>query len=433
MSYSNGFHHSPYYQGNAEQDGRNQQSYQNSSRENTTSYQRQTYPSMTSAPTTQPYLSAQASLGATSTSHGGYHTARVETQTHGGPPAINHYPAISRSSIDTTALGNLAYASSLGQDSHSRNQAAPARNNSSMQQIIDYNRSQPTTSFSASSLYGINASSTNEYDPRRSENREPASTRSTDMQNAYGSPYGMYTYAQNRENASSPQAMNRPDSGARMTERASKQTSLTHPPRPASGQNVRLTQSSNQSTPLNRAASNGSHVSEHSHPQPQQMSNVPSKPLPASSPIFRSSHAMTTQGQLSENHRHQTHSPSLSHGFNLDNREQFIQRDTQVPTTIDPNKIFNQVEHLKRQAAVAAEAETARKTAGDAARKKAEAEAQASINENASSSVPSTKDRMELEMKQMIEKMRDYKAKDPNLFSQIWEQVKKVRTFDKFS
>ena len=37
-----------------------------------------------------------------------------------------------------------------------------------------------------------------------------------------------------------------------------------------------------------------------------------------------------------------------------------------------------------------------------------------------------TKEQMELEMKQMIEKMRDYKAKDPTLFSQVWEQVKKV-------
>ena len=29
-------------------------------------------------------------------------------------------------------------------------------------------------------------------------------------------------------------------------------------------------------------------------------------------------------------------------------------------------------------------------------------------------------------MKQMIEKMRDYKAKDRSLFNEVWEQVKKV-------
>jgi hypothetical protein len=33
---------------------------------------------------------------------------------------------------------------------------------------------------------------------------------------------------------------------------------------------------------------------------------------------------------------------------------------------------------------------------------------------------------MEAEMKLMLEKMREYKAKDPSLFSQIWDQVKKV-------
>lgn len=36
------------------------------------------------------------------------------------------------------------------------------------------------------------------------------------------------------------------------------------------------------------------------------------------------------------------------------------------------------------------------------------------------------KEQMESEMKLMLEKMREYKAKDPSLFLQIWEQVKKV-------
>lgn len=38
----------------------------------------------------------------------------------------------------------------------------------------------------------------------------------------------------------------------------------------------------------------------------------------------------------------------------------------------------------------------------------------------------SDKEQMESEMKLMLEKMREYKAKDPSLFLQIWEQVKKV-------
>ena len=41
----------------------------------------------------------------------------------------------------------------------------------------------------------------------------------------------------------------------------------------------------------------------------------------------------------------------------------------------------------------------------------------------------SEKEQMEAEMKLMLEKMREYKAKDPSLFLQIWEQVKKVCAF----
>lgn len=42
---------------------------------------------------------------------------------------------------------------------------------------------------------------------------------------------------------------------------------------------------------------------------------------------------------------------------------------------------------------------------------------------------PSERDQIEEEMKTMIERMREYKAKNPTLFSQIWEQVKKVCLF----
>ena len=455
MSYSNGFHYSPYYQNNAEQDGRNQQSYQNASRGNASSYQRQPYSSMATTPTTQ-YPSAQTSLGATSS--GGY-TPQARTQTHG--PAMTHYPANSRSSIDTTALGNLAYASSLGQDSRTR--TAPRIN--PMQQIVDYNRSQPV---SGPPLYEMSAHApASEYEHRRPENRETTGTRSTEMtQHTHGSPYAMYPHDGNRQpqaytsthgngNASSPQAAQGPDSAARMAEQASNQTNL-QPPRPASGQNFRASHSrlnsrgnqspiiphpSSQSTLLLKTTNDGPYVfdSSHSHPQPQQMTNAPPKPAPASSQTFQQPHTNTTQGQLGENQsRHQTQSPSSNQRANVDKREQSSQH-TQIPTTIDPNKIFNQVEHLKRQAAIVAEAEAARKTAEDAARKaaegvarkQAEAAAQAAVNGNDSSSVSSTKNQMELEMLQMIEKMRDFKARDPYLFSQIWEQVKKVSVFGK--
>lgn len=447
MSYGSGFHYSPYYQGNAEQDGRNQQSHPNLSGGNATSYQRQSNSSMTTTPTTQPYSSAQPTIGATNSE--GYHASRVGTQPH-APPAIDHYPANSRSSIDTTALGNLAYASSLGQDS--RSHPSPARNNSSMQHIVDYNRSKPTNAFAGAQMYEMVNPTASDYDHRRSEIREPASTRSTDIPDTYAPPppppYSMYSddgkrqqqpYTPSHGHASSPQAIQRPDSAARIAGAPSKKTPLVQPPRPSSGQNglashsrlssqgnqsPSLPQSSHQPTPLYRVASNGSHVSEHSHPQPQQAAP---RPAPASSQNIQHSPTITNQGRQDEHEsRHQTHSPSLDHRVNSDNQDQSPHHETQIPTTIDPTMIFNQVEHLRRQAVVAAEAETAKRATEDAARRKAQADAEVSAKSGAGSSISSTKDQMELEMKQMIEKMRDYKARDPNLFSQIWEQVKKV-------
>ena len=99
-------------------------------------------------------------------------------------------------------------------------------------------------------------------------------------------------------------------------------------------------------------------------------------------------------------------------------------------TTVDPSQVFNHTEYSRRQAAAAAAAEAA-------AAKKAVEEVEASRSSttqpnvatsqvNGIDSESSKKDQMELEMKQMIEKMRDYKAKDPSLFTEIWEQVKKV-------
>lgn len=120
------------------------------------------------------------------------------------------------------------------------------------------------------------------------------------------------------------------------------------------------------------------------------------------------------------------------------------------PTTVDPSQIFNDYEYQKRK-----DEELAKKKAAEAAQIAQDtslgntplpgAGRSGDVRSQSVSSQPSdvlqaaraaigspadadkaTKDQMELEMKQMIEKMRDYKAKDPGLFSQIWEQVKKV-------
>jgi len=93
-----------------------------------------------------------------------------------------------------------------------------------------------------------------------------------------------------------------------------------------------------------------------------------------------------------------------------------ISVDDQVARTVDPSQIFNQYEYQRRQVAATVEAAATKEIP--------KARASALINADPDST---KKAQMELEMKQMIEKMRDYKAKDPSLFSQIWEQLKKVR------
>ena len=110
-------------------------------------------------------------------------------------------------------------------------------------------------------------------------------------------------------------------------------------------------------------------------------------------------------------------------------------------TTVDPSQVFNHVEYSRRQAAAAAEVAATKKAVeeAEAVRRAATQTKLPQVNGNpdvvsAPGTEPdsATKDQMELEMKQMIEKMRDYKAKDPSLFTQIWEQVKKVGDYKFF-
>ena len=97
-------------------------------------------------------------------------------------------------------------------------------------------------------------------------------------------------------------------------------------------------------------------------------------------------------------------------------------------TTVDPSQVFNHTEYSRRQAVAAAEAAAVKKVVEDAEASKSSATQPnvATSQVSGIDSESSKKDQMELEMKQMIEKMRDYKAKDPSLFTEIWEQVKKV-------
>ena len=120
------------------------------------------------------------------------------------------------------------------------------------------------------------------------------------------------------------------------------------------------------------------------------------------------------------------------------------------PTTVDPSQVFNDYEYQRRKDEKFAKkkaAEVARTVhissqgnnlsieasrSGDARSQSAFSQS-SDILEAARAAIGSpveadaaTKEQMELEMRQMIEKMREYKTKDPGLFLRIWEQVKKV-------
>lgn len=97
--------------------------------------------------------------------------------------------------------------------------------------------------------------------------------------------------------------------------------------------------------------------------------------------------------------------------------------------TVDPTKIFNEQEFQRRQIA-----EIEKRKASNAGKEPNHVVDERETNPGLGSVQPpaacetSIKDLMEQEMRQMLDKMREYKAKDPSLFSQIWEQVKKAQS-----
>lgn len=495
MAY-NSYNRSPYFHG-SEQDGRSQTSYSDG-RGGNGSYQRQPYQPMTSAPTafvsvqtssertTNAFDSARyADLGST---NGGVYNARAENHTNAG---VNTYHTNPRSSIDTTALGNLAYASSLGQGP--RHQPASNRENLSLQPISDYNTSQAAVTYGESSSYGLASMASNGYDHRRSDSRGIINAK--DNTNSRGSPsmhvpqYGGYSAGDGYSNQqaqvyggldqgvqSSESHVARFDNGAAMQ---SARQYPAHPSRPASGQSVHFRQATANSQPAQSPhppPQAPSHSAANTHQSSKEMTGLDlSKQTPKPSipptmlggPVFKDgatsiSKPPTSQpkAKVPRNNPKQAENPeaklqtghtnsvpnnnNMTHVSQLQNDQQpAIQPTTnattnsyhssqveqsdvqypavqhsnvQRPTTVDPNKIFNHYEYERRQAAAAAAAKDSENTV-------AETNIVAPV---ADSPASNTKEQIELEMKQMIEKMRDYKARDPALFSQIWEQVKKV-------
>jgi hypothetical protein len=155
--------------------------------------------------------------------------------------------------------------------------------------------------------------------------------------------------------------------------------------------------------------------------QTQQATQVPAGAADRSQEIFQPSLSHLAPAQNVQ------HSPAVDTHVNGANSRTTTPIENPYPSTVDPSQVFNHYEYSRRQA----EAEAVRKKAAEAGQAAAQPKStpQEVIGAPSSSDInheTAKKNQMELEMKQMIEKMRDYKSKDPSLFSQIWEQVKKV-------
>ena len=111
------------------------------------------------------------------------------------------------------------------------------------------------------------------------------------------------------------------------------------------------------------------------------------------------------------------------------------------PTTIDPSQIFDHAEYQRRKKA-AEEADAAKRTTKKTGTQSQQIQSQAQQNsqtaqsQSAQSEQPlpkhnrtdsQSREQIQAEMKAMIEKMREYKSRDPMGFTEIWEQFKKVQ------
>ena len=361
-----------------------------------------------------------------------------------------------RASLDgATALGNLASASRLGLDSPTP-------------QVANYNRQQNNANYGSASSYGVNTASQIQYqtsdkqrgsssssrEDSRSEQataspsfgygaikagyQEPSAGSSTHVQPQYFQPSRSFT-EQHRNGYSST---SRPPS---------LQATQQFLPKVGS-QSVPLPTISNQNTPSQAQVSKNSGSVRREEPTEGH--------TPHSDKRSSSSQISRGATQQSQNLQASANSPAKSANnrkaaVNVSAKELAVKRVNEVQqspavdsrrdqaskptapmepqyTTVDPSQVFNHIEYSRRQAAAAAAAAAEAAAVKKAAEEKEAANYAATQPKLATPQANGTepdsakRDRMELEMKQLIEKMREYKAKDPSLFTEIWESVKKV-------
>ena len=453
--YQNSNSYSPYYQQIQGQDGRGQ--YQDQAR-NSASYQSSEYQPLSAFQSNQ-YQQASATQSTPVSAYAGqgYGSARSQDPRRA-------YPGSGRP-VDTSALGNLAYASSLGRD-----------NTSFAQNTSSYNNTESHVNFVGSGNY--NSGRTAIGDPTDVSN-EVVNARSQQA-----SPLASHGYSSGRDSGyqghqaylGAQAQVYAPTATPQASRSSANSQNPTEIVRPASGQATQDNHSRIASQASHAAitrANQSTDVNGSEHPRVQsplqpinQYSGIAKDPSMTTAQtrqvVYGAPRSASNKATIQEppsttsssrsapgKNAHQS-SIGASQVDSTDSRTS-TPAGNQFPTTVDPSQVFNHREYSRRQAA-AAEAEASKIKATEGGQAAAPVSNNATSyarsgssqetplrqqNETASSNKGSGIDadpetakkmQMELEMKQMIEKMRDYKSKDPSLFTQIWEQVKKVNT-----
>lgn len=465
--YQNSNHYSPYFHQIQGQDGRGQ--YQDQTRNNA-SYRSNEYQPLSAFQSNQhQQTSAPQSTPVNAYASQGYGSARSQ-DTRGACSSSGR-------SVDTSALGNLAYASSLGRD-----------NTSFAQNTSGYNNTESQMNFAGSAHYSSRQTTNGGPTDVSSEVVNARSQQATPLP-SHGYSTGRDASYQGHQTYLGAQAqVYAPATTSQASKSSANSQNSNETIRPASAQAIHDKHS--------RTASQASHaaitrVNQSASTMPRRQSadingseqpriQSPLQPGNKSSGIVKDPSVTMVQPRQvvhgapgSASSKAKAQKPPSTVSFSrfsrsapAKNAQQSPIGDSQVdsnnsristpvgnqfPTTVDPSQVFNHHEYSRRQAA-AAEAEASKNKATEGGQAATPMKDNATIHARSGSSQetpsrqqnetplsnkgqtsnadPETakKMQMELEMKQMIEKMRDYKSKDPSLFTQIWEQVKKVNT-----
>ena len=328
-----------------------------------------------------------------------------------------------RTSVDTSALGNLAYASSLGRDG------------SGIQSNTNYNRYQSHSGYGHPAAYGRNSplhlGQSQQTDSGGSTpiSREGSRPQSVTASNSLGYPPnpGEVRYQGPRPDVSGGQGQAQ-SSVSQQSWPSQQQVNLhkNPPSRPSSGQALQHPQNRpsnlrSPSIPVNRTMTKSTDSQQHSQQRPaaQILAGPRAGPNPPATAPTNNNQIRTQTPSLPAASRETVgQSSTTKAGQSSVPSPQNPQPGGPSNTTVDPSNVFNDVEYQRRQAAIAAEANSARKKAEDA-RLTAQAASDTKDIETGRRS------QMELEMRTMFERLRDLKSTEPGMFSEIWEQAKK--------